>query len=426
MQISPFKNVGETINARFTLVTPMFLGGADQQAEGIRTPSVKGALRFWWRALNWGRYRAEAEEASNLSPAQRDIDALRILHSEEARLFGSSAKEVDGGQTGGQGVFLLAVKPESIHPIPADIRPFTGKAYLAGMGLSKRQALPADKEFEIILRFRPGTNSEDRESMRHVLRLFGLIGGLGSRSRRGFGSLTHLVSTSGQWRLPTDDEFEQEKLWLKAAIDVASLGSAPFSAIANDVEWFQGNVYPSADQALEDMGAIFSQYRTSGTATIPGSPTAPAGYRYITRGRTAATGTLNFYTSDHYHVHAIASAYNVQSPHNIPPKRSIFGLPHPYHFSSLNGRNVTFDFVPSWGQEHGKGRRASPLLMHIAAFTHNGQRKFQPLLLLMPAAFLPTNEQVQVSVGNTHVGAISPPRNYRVIHDFLVSQFTAI
>jgi CRISPR-associated protein Cmr1 len=33
-------------------ITPMFLSGADGQTPELRAPSIKGALRFWWRAVN--------------------------------------------------------------------------------------------------------------------------------------------------------------------------------------------------------------------------------------------------------------------------------------------------------------------------------------------------------------------------------------
>lgn len=42
------------ITASYRIVTPMFIGDAKQEASGISPTSVKGALRFWWRALNWG------------------------------------------------------------------------------------------------------------------------------------------------------------------------------------------------------------------------------------------------------------------------------------------------------------------------------------------------------------------------------------
>ena len=41
------------IRATYRIVTPMFCGGAEQQAE-FRLASFKGVLRFWWRALMWG------------------------------------------------------------------------------------------------------------------------------------------------------------------------------------------------------------------------------------------------------------------------------------------------------------------------------------------------------------------------------------
>jgi CRISPR-associated protein Cmr1 len=39
---------------RLQLVTPLFLSGADQQAAELRPPSVRGALRFWFRAMVGG------------------------------------------------------------------------------------------------------------------------------------------------------------------------------------------------------------------------------------------------------------------------------------------------------------------------------------------------------------------------------------
>jgi hypothetical protein len=43
----------KTLQATYRIVTPMFIGDAEQKATDLRPPSIKGALRFWWRALNW-------------------------------------------------------------------------------------------------------------------------------------------------------------------------------------------------------------------------------------------------------------------------------------------------------------------------------------------------------------------------------------
>lgn len=34
------------------VITPMFLHGADNKIPEFRAPSIKGAMRFWWRAVN--------------------------------------------------------------------------------------------------------------------------------------------------------------------------------------------------------------------------------------------------------------------------------------------------------------------------------------------------------------------------------------
>ncbi|PIY11177.1 MAG: type III-B CRISPR module RAMP protein Cmr1 [Flexibacter sp. CG_4_10_14_3_um_filter_32_15] len=42
----------KTITFTCETITPMFLSGADGQTPELRPPSIKGALRFWWRAMN--------------------------------------------------------------------------------------------------------------------------------------------------------------------------------------------------------------------------------------------------------------------------------------------------------------------------------------------------------------------------------------
>jgi len=175
--------------ATYRIVTPMFIGDAEQKASSIRPPSIKGALRFWWRALNWGRCKD-----------------LQTLHQEEACLFGAAVQENGGGQ----GRFLLKVieqptKKEKIWPInlskaqknPREI----GSSYF-GFGLWEDKTNPLHREailenqfFSVSLTFKPATPLKDIESIIDTLKIFGLFGGLGSRSRRGFGSvaLTKLI-----------------------------------------------------------------------------------------------------------------------------------------------------------------------------------------------------------------------------------------
>lgn len=74
------------IQATYRIVTPMFIGDAEQNATGIAPQSVKGALRFWWRALMWGEIRSQDQ-------FNTDEKALRELHEQEAKLFGIAMDE---------------------------------------------------------------------------------------------------------------------------------------------------------------------------------------------------------------------------------------------------------------------------------------------------------------------------------------------
>ncbi len=83
------------IKAEFEIVTPMFLGGAEHEAGRIRETSVKGALAFWWRALNYADFVKEAG---------KDQDkALHNMRKREIALFGGETE---------QGAFSLTVEQD--------------------------------------------------------------------------------------------------------------------------------------------------------------------------------------------------------------------------------------------------------------------------------------------------------------------------
>lgn len=181
----------ETIEAKYNIVTPMFLGDANQRPnDGIRPPSFKGALRFWWRALNWGRF---------LQASKNDKDAaLKALHQKEAHLFGCAA---DGKGSGGQGIFLLTIKQPARYqtinnwPNTHTQRGESSKSGYLGLGLfpmgehKRRSAIKEGQTFSANVIFRPTTSATDIEQIKQALTAVGIFGGLGSRSRRGFGSI---------------------------------------------------------------------------------------------------------------------------------------------------------------------------------------------------------------------------------------------
>jgi len=147
--ISRFQGV-ETKTFDIEVVTPMFLGGADPKKAELRVPSIKGALRFWWRAIN-----------AHLPLPQ--------LKDQEATLFGDP-----GDEHGKSKVHLKIDKSinydgkSTENPVPHRNVPF------------KFPCLNAGEKFSIIAR--------GDEKIFELLKFVSIVGGIGKRSRRGFGS----------------------------------------------------------------------------------------------------------------------------------------------------------------------------------------------------------------------------------------------
>ena len=183
----------QTISATYRATTPMFLGGANPRgAPELRVPSIKGLLRFWWRAIRWPDFLGQCRNDKSR--------ALNELRKYEDALFGSIRT--------GQSSFLMSavwadiggdsIKVQSTWPPNEAL----GSGYLGyGITESKRQALThrtgwsESCSFTVKCAFpqRAGETSlmvdARMNEIRLAIRSLGMFGGLGARSRRGFGSV---------------------------------------------------------------------------------------------------------------------------------------------------------------------------------------------------------------------------------------------
>jgi CRISPR-associated protein Cmr1 len=271
----------DEIKATFRIVTPMFLGGANHEPDGIRPPSIKGALRFWWRAINWGR---ALNESGNNEEA-----ALKWLHQEETRLFGHAAN--DGG--GGQGVFLLRVtqQPKNLQTFeekwPVNQKP---SGYL-GLGLFEsgkvekgnyqphRKGIKEGQEFQISLLFKPSSAETDRASVVEALEAFGLFGALGSRARRGFGAVT-LIELGGAPYKPSASlsaySERSAQLLKDCAASASPLDYPPYTAITTESLFKVVVKDKDARQTHSTLGSWYKKYRGQ-ESTLRGKVKKPFG-----------------------------------------------------------------------------------------------------------------------------------------------------
>ncbi|QFU02563.1 hypothetical protein FIU83_13045 [Halomonas sp. THAF5a] len=250
------------LEATFSIVTPMFLGDGTQRAESVRPPSIKGALRFWWRALNWGRMR-EAERGNTDAALQR-------LHREEARLFGLAARRSnDQQEEGGQGLFRLGVsQPSDMATVSDWPRDGNSQGGYLGYGLwgsreaPHRTALAEDQSFRLSLAFKADTKDGDIHQLRQALTLWGLLGGLGSRARRGFGSVA-LTELDGEPMAVTSLADYRDRL--SAALGDGSWPDSrpPFTAWSQQARCHAFATAPSGRAAIGKLEAPYKEVRKS-------------------------------------------------------------------------------------------------------------------------------------------------------------------
>lgn len=181
----------QPVHIPLVTVTPLFLAGADPRgAPELRVPSVRGALRFWLRALAGGCYGT-------------DDAGLQRVRELEAEVFGDAGGEKGFGAS--KVVVSLdghGLKPEKWQPTRQSRGFGAGIDYLywsmgeqrvRGERLPPKQHYAPNSRFTLTLAIRPGPDPKGaRQAFYHAIRATWLLvhlGGVGARARRTAGSL---------------------------------------------------------------------------------------------------------------------------------------------------------------------------------------------------------------------------------------------
>jgi len=138
----------KTVNCK--LITPMLMHGEDTRVAELRPPAIKGAMRFWWRAIH-----------GNLT--------LKELKEEESKLFGGA-----GEDSAVKSSFRIKIGQTLSSPITVNSLPH------------KRVMTNGYKENQ---KFQIQFIGKDLDRIEKIFELSTILGGFGLRSRRGFGSV---------------------------------------------------------------------------------------------------------------------------------------------------------------------------------------------------------------------------------------------
>jgi len=136
------------------VVTPMFLSGANPKKAELRVPAIKGMLRFWWRALH---------------PDLVNNGNFINLKEKESEIFG------DAGDKYGKSKVKIFIKSGELEKYNYSLLPHRSDA--AGF---KCECIKEGQNFNLTLCA--------TEEIHNLFRFMSIVGAIGKRSRRGFGS----------------------------------------------------------------------------------------------------------------------------------------------------------------------------------------------------------------------------------------------
>jgi len=350
-------------------ITPLFLTGADPRGEPeLRATSIRGALRFWLRALLGGVI------------GDKDLDALRKA---ESAVFGST-------DTGASPVVVRIRNLSRGAPIPfSAMAGKQGLSYLffAARGTQnkpERKAIPAGSSFELELSLRAGVQDQDALLKAYAaLWLLTHLGGLGARSRRGAGSLqvTQVQGDVADSALPSlevraktpgelQEELQKGLRQLRNSIGTSTFISSPstFDVLHPSVckIWVMDRQFTSWEEALDTIGQRMQQFRNR----------RPPDYQNV---KNAVQG----------------------QPLMQSVKRAAFGLPIVFFFSSLYKQYIQQGMKKDQARTKATGtlegsehdRRASPLFIRVTRLA-NG--KYVLVLTLFQAQLLEAGEKLKL------------------------------
>jgi len=398
----------EDMEVKLKFITPAFIGGADNKNTAeFRLPTLKGLLRFWWRAYQDGT---------------GDLSKLR---SDEATKFGSTAtkSEIQLYQLGPDPQWEKSSEIPKLQLVYMGYGPI-GWYVNERMNRYLRPSIKAEQAVTVGFRLRNG-DKKAMSALQNSLWLLTHLGGAGSRSRRGFGSL-QCTDPVGFDSLPqlevkatTVNAFKDE---LEAGLQIilpkpgaGATGSTmpAYSCLGTgSAVYVWKKAFPSWKDALEGVGSDFLNWRVNRPKKQPVGTIPRGDYDLV-------CGTNGFMDSGKI---------------CLSPGRAAFGLPHNYLSSSRKASyKLPYRANFTWNLDGKDKRRASPLLFHVSelAADENQNIRYCVVLTFLRSQFLPDGENIVPTFPEEKLGGKVvfdkvqcdpvPPPDYQAIDDFLSS-----
>lgn len=314
-----------TIECEVEILTPMFLGGAAQSNGGkpvaeLRTQSIKGVLRYWYRAL--------------VGPTK--------LHQTEDHLFGSSDEKVGASKVR---LSLRTAEPLQYYQRTQfpEIKEYIFKHPTKGFPMNPLNYLaygPVDNSKKLArTAFAPGgkfvlsigcrqIDKVQTSNVRKSLYLFLTFSGLGSRSRKGYGALEIVQAATvfgdEDWFVP-DSPGQTLKNIIAGKAPIRPTYQKEYPYIDTDTKfWISRNSTTTWEESLSMLGRDYHSWRQildvkSGRENL-GTPLLHGNQSYVQKRRPSPYFLSLFKIAEKtykYGILHIPSDYSKDTP--IPP-----------------------------------------------------------------------------------------------------------
>lgn len=272
----------KNINCEIEILTPMFLGGALQAIDGkplceLRAQSIKGTLRYWYRTLI-GHENTAIKENTLFGSSDEKIGVSKVRIKTEKKNLAIYDKTQFPKIT--EYMFKHPTKGFQMNPLDyLAYGPVDNKKLIA------HKAFSPGGTFSLVF-FLNGCNEVQHIEFTKTLFLWLNFGGLGSRSRKGYGAI----------KLLNDETIFQGQDWFIKDNMVGTLGklttgipstghpySKTYSYIDTDTKfWISKEKVDSWEKCLSMLGRDYHNWKQAlpvahgrevlGTPLLHGSP----------------------------------------------------------------------------------------------------------------------------------------------------------
>ena len=407
----------------------MALAGADQQKAELRPVSFKNVLRWWYRA---GRGHIDREEEARLFGDTRQASPFR-LHLKPLNEHAKKSTPYDVFLKTNKFDVSIWGKLSGLGYLGYSLNPF-------GEGREPRSVIEPGARFELKLTFPAWFSETEKQALWASLWLLVWFGGLGTRSRRGFGglrvidadsagklSLSYLAPAAADLRGFLEENLHTVRTWLDGVTSPSPLPMPDYTAIVPG--WTRIFVHDTPrsgwEEALDVTGKDMREFRER---------KPPEDYEEIrdfllsgvepeTVKRAAFGLPLTFFyrsVEKRKLAELLIDELNRRSRPNAHQ--------HAQHIANLNRKQDRVDAMLQLGFRAGDAkdlltrarkrataqikpqhhdRRASPLLVRICRI-ERGQ--YARLYVLLKSRLLQQDEQLLISCeGRSGAAAITPP-----------------